>query len=1096
MSSRTVKEAAVLREVELLWQALEEEKRIVQQKQIENEALGMDVSKRDAALAVAQQEIDYLTQILREADAKRKDDIDQYAALLLERDATLQGMRSELERAKAHSQHLAVSLNNAEAELARDRSRREAAEAEARIMSGIIKLQRDAADERLRDVLGMERAERDMYVEGEAVARSGLANAWRLLLELDFAARASAGSARFTLDSALGDLKSTQRVSERCIAASSKMSADAATGAHEIVQEFYRDMLSIVSTARGIVLHHNRLEGAAERKRQLLWSHVTSWFSAFASSMTNCFLDLTEIALKDLCTTFLQQRASAENVFKQLSLFKQKQQQTLGLAVVRRDTLSDDPSDELHQGAVMATDVALQARLVALQDRFLQSQRMLQFSNRRVEDLEVKLDELERERKSSQLLQPLSVAALRPAADINDDGGRSNAVSVLRQQLDGQAHVLQLLEASEREAATARSSSALSSALVSTFSRLIDEALVTHGADLSRFTNEFELERMQLRSTLESAAEQHRVMAEQQERLMRLLGSDGLAVASDVRDDLKFRTKFLDVLCDTEAPFSSTILADFLFDFKAELASVLYLETMNVLSNAFVSLAPRVKTSTHLRVHVLEGALSLAEAQREQCNMVANWLSGECEHATRSLEALLVRTNAAINSADDSASSSRRGVGDGAKLLAGQLQMEDARIAGDAQAFRLLCERFLSGVESLHCRLLQTEIALSGVQASSKEREAAAAECMEQMDHARISQFVEREIADDALLCLREHLRLERQVGLQSMRSLTAANEERNVWIRQLQHDVNARALQGRSFHLLAQYVEGAFECTLANLYDMGRECLVYVRAQTTDRVVEVGFTFQVVHFELGQALLLGHEATLHELFRDFDGLLRRVIDEKYALREKLVAAGDHTMQLLQERRLERASAQWLTRHLTDAVALHTVESHAESIDLLAEVTRDLLTFGHKYAASVGERQRDASRLAELELVVASLETVVDEHKMALAASSATSVSVQRVLEDKLAALRAAEERLSRTLAELDDAKMTLKRQEDQIKFLHKKVQSESDALKEARLREEELQQRHNNVSQLQADVLRLEQAVAAEREAHRNTIRSFSNHR
>ena len=270
----------------------------------------------------------------------------------------------------------------------------------------------------------------------------------------------------------------------------------------------------------------------------------------------------------------------------------------------------------------------------------------------------------------------------------------------------------------------------------------------------------------------------------------------------------------------------------------------------------------------------------------------------------------------------------------------------------------------------------------------------------------------------------------------------------------------------------------------------------MYVRAQTTDRVVEVGFTFQVVHFELGQALLLGHEATLHELFRDFDGLLRRVIDEKYALREKLVAAGDHTMQLLQERRLERASAQWLTRHLTDAVALHTVESHAESIDLLAEVTRDLLTFGHKYAASVGERQRDASRLAELELVVASLETVVDEHKMALAASSATSVSVQRVLEDKLAALRAAEERLSRTLAELDDAKMTLKRHEDQIKFLHKKVQSESDALKEARLREEELQQRHNNVSQLQADVLRLEQAVAAEREAHRNTIRSFSNHR
>ncbi len=1064
----------MLREVELLWVALEEEKHAVQQKQLEVNSLTADLVKRDALVAAANKEIDYLSGLVRAAEAKRADDVDQYALLLREREHAVQETLSELELAATQVQRLSVALNNAEVELSRERANLREAQEEALRLKYASRLARDATDDCMRMLLDSEVAARALFVECDGLARGAFCAAWRGAVAAHQTAVSEAQRSRVDAEVALRKSNAVCSGAGRATERAMKLVVEAVAAGHAIVHAAHGDLAGLAAFASGAVAALLRWQSGAQKNRIKAWTHFGTWHSGASTVMADSFLDMTEIAFLELSSSFVRHKTSTENVFKQLQLFKQQQQGA-------QNESAPPPS----------ADAALQARLVALQERFLQSQRMLQFSTRRAEEAEARLAQLEREYRSAALLQPLADASATPLPENCDEGdtSRLHAVQVLRQQLHSQAHVLGLLESSERQAACQRSAVALDSALTAVFASLCSDAAESHAQEIDRLSLSFDNEKMQLRSALVTAAEQHRRMSEQQQRLAKFLS--GPAGSLEVQDNLKHRTKFLDVVLDRDMPFSSSTLADLLTDLKTEIASVMFLEMLSALTSAFVDLAPRAKTSTHLRVHVLEGALSLAEAQRDQCSMVATWIAGECEQAAQGLRALLCRTREVLVVERDDDSAAQRSA-EASKTLAAQLQAEDLRLGNDAQTFRLLCDRFVSGVENLYSRLLQAEVSLGGMEATNRQREASASECLLQMDVARISQFVEREIADDALLCLREHLRLERAAGLQSIRSLVSAAEERNVWIRQLQLDVNTRAATGHCAALLAFYVEAAYNTALDHYYDLGRQCLRYVRAQATDRVTEVEFTFLVVHSEMGHALLAAHQDAL-DSFSDFDGICREVVETRHVLQAKLVRAGDQTMLLLQERRLERESAQYLARHVLDAGVLQTVELHAESCELLAEAMADLLRLCHAYARAAADNKRDSLRIAELELAASDLLNTVDEQKVALAASSSSAVFVQRLLEEKLAALRSAEDRINKTQDELDEARIAEKRHTEQIRLLHAKLQSESEALRQSRSREEELMSRHSNLAQLQADVARLEQAVAAEREAHRNTIRSFS---
>lgn len=182
-------------------------------------------------------------------------------------------------------------------------------------------------------------------------------------------------------------------------------------------------------------------------------------------------------------------------------------------------------------------------------------------------------------------------------------------------------------------------------------------------------------------------------------------------------------------------------------------------------------------------------------------------------------------------------------------------------------------------------------------------------------------------------------------------------------------------------------------------------QCAQWVRAATIPTPKEVAFALTTVHWEFGKALESA-AADVRASFGDVAGWLKAVNDENFYLRKDLASAAATLNRVAQERAAERVAMDAF-----QAFVYHGVED--------AFTTQGRALWEHVLSlreiawSALKQHAQSHEKVAELETVATKLRTMLresevslDEHRVALASASEAVTSIDKVLGERLAALR------------------------------------------------------------------------------------------
>ena len=279
--------------------------------------------------------------------------------------------------------------------------------------------------------------------------------------------------------------------------------------------------------------------------------------------------------------------------------------------------------------------------------------------------------------------------------------------------------------------------------------------------------------------------------------------------------------------------------------------------------------APKERTSVHLRVHMLEGSLSVAESQLTQNATIAQWVVAQTSQCAENLRELYHQTQRSLSSSvivnPGSGATGGRSLdgGDvnfhqtvsrfhGMNLTAvkDQLAAEDRTAQVHLQHAQHTCERLIDGVNTLHKRLLESEMLLYHTVGGSSEKDKSVMEAQELLEHSLVAHSVDRELAEDTMRLLRDFLSDERHLALTSIAALLFEVRDRNDEILILRQQHQQLLTLAHSGAWMGEYCALAF----AHRDELYGDAFVAVARQyrsAVPYVEETMFQLTVVHYEL-----------------------------------------------------------------------------------------------------------------------------------------------------------------------------------------------------------------------------------------------------
>lgn len=536
-----------------------------------------------------------------------------------------------------------------------------------------------------------------------------------------------------------------------------------------------------------------------------------------------------------------------------------------------------------------------------------------------------------------------------------------------------------------------------------------------------------------------------------------------------------------------------------LLELKADQMRTIAVERKN-LFQLFWLFAPKERTSVHLRVHMLEGSLAVAESQMTQNATIAQWVVTQTSQCAENLRALYHQTQSALSSsvvtnhvrpAEEANFHHTVSRFHGMNLTAvkDQLATEDRVAQGHLQHAQHTCERLVDGVKTLHKRLLESEMLLYHTVGGASEKDKSVLEAQELLEQSLVAHSVDRELAEDSMRLLREFLGDERRLACETIAALLFEVQDRNDEILALrsQHHQLLRLAQSGSW--MGQYCAEAFDIR-NELYG---DALVAVarqyRSALSHTIDETMFQLTVVHFELCEALLSAHEQSLAQ-YNSMLLTVRTVSNQKTVLREELASMGALLGSIVQQREVERHGVVLLV----DEVHATLSDAMDEFFDFEAKFVSQMNSFFVPYV------ERYYVELAANDVVRqenARVKQSIEEHVIALAASSNSVVAVEALLEEKLAAVRQRDMDVFNLQATIQDHERMATSLKNQIVVLHNLLATEQQR---QRIGQEEIHRMENDLKDLSAsleqannELQKAQRQVQVERDAHQNTIKSIA---
>jgi hypothetical protein len=772
--------------------------------------------------------------------------------------------------------------------------------------------------------------------------------------------------------------------------------------------------------------------------------------------------------------------------------------------------------------------------------------------------------------------------------------GRQGATTFLKEQLSQQMDLLHRIEESEQRAAHERAAILVAHTLEELFTVVMSSMLHDRAEYLEWMGGRMQEERLFLRERLVEAAEQLAEMDRHKQRLDELISGTykSSALSSDAALMQPFHLSSLyhvvevamtaptssNVLSSTTSLFSrgyggtalfngydnhqleqhaqhlAVALGALFLEVKLEFNQI-QLQAHRSLLRMFWALAPKERASSHVRVHILEGALAVSESQRLQSITVAQWLEEQCSVARDSLMVLLRDTKDAVVGWEESrftgsfalsssvhhaaihgggggalrlgsvanpsllnspAASPRHGldasytfnsqsskrlhhasdVEDDLMQLQDNMAVADRRAARDAVVAHQTCDRLLETFTALQNRLLEAEVAAQHALGDTTERTIETDELRQQLDRQVLTHSLEQEIADDAVAMLREMLRVERREAQSLIHSLLDACSLRDAAI--LGHHRDALKLRHmtRLVLLLAQYVNGAYEAALELSMENVIQCAQWVRTATIPTPEEVAFALTTVHWEYGKALEAA-AADVRTSFAEMGWWIKSIHDDNYYLRRELASAAATLNRVSQERAAERMALdafQAFVKHGVEDAFATQGRSLWEHVLALRETAWSALSQHARSHEKVLELQHLANHLRTS---LRDSEVSLDEHRVALASASEAVTAIDSVLAERLATLRERERELQALRTRHDEHESLLASLRSQVVTYHEMLVSatadKDSAIEQCRGQGSALLQSEKLVAEQRRELEDLTIQLEEERGAHRHTIRSIT---
>lgn len=388
--------------------------------------------------------------------------------------------------------------------------------------------------------------------------------------------------------------------------------------------------------------------------------------------------------------------------------------------------------------------------------------------------------------------------------------------------------------------------------------------------------------------------------------------------------------------------------------------SIQLLRQHDDLVSAFHRLRPVIRSIDVIKVSLMEGALSLAEAQRDQALTSSHWIHTQAEQAVMTLRKLVSRADEVAMetktiSVEDAANQARvqaaarrlqevGAVDSNTSFASNSPAMQEVVQAFDniqsqnmalndpelienqrlAEEFATKCNLLVNRASFLYRRLMERERDVDVISRRLAEVEVRDEETRDSTDASIVVQLLEREIADDALVMLREAMLIERNTAQASIRTLLDECQERNFAIRDLQRQLAAALKSCRYMHGIAQHAEYSWQCMHEQYLEMGRKLLRTQRAQLLPPISEVALQMFVSHFEYLDSLLRSH-ANFLEQAQKVETHVDELVQRRKVYEREMLQMGQEMFRLNQETRLARQSVttleQWAFGFVTESCA-------------------------------------------------------------------------------------------------------------------------------------------------------------------------------
>jgi hypothetical protein len=541
------------------------------------------------------------------------------------------------------------------------------------------------------------------------------------------------------------------------------------------------------------------------------------------------------------------------------------------------------------------------------------------------------------------------------------------------------------------------------------------------------------------------------------------------------------------------------------------------LQGLNDLHRAFYVLRPVVRSADVVRLRILEGALAVAENQRDQALTGANWIQRQAGTAVESLRALrtsvttTLSENAGLGAVVERVVQGAALIESGAAPFHGREVVPDALLQllqGDddesslttgrygfepdanevetqrlAEEFRAKCKLLETRAFCLYRSLIERENEADSLSRQLTELGVEAHETFVSTDTAVVTHMLERDASDDALLTLRQHMIEERACGAQGLRALLAAVQQRDVALLATRRDLAQSNLRAHVGVLLAQYCFHAFEEMARMWAVLLEEHVIRFSAQSFHTLSDSAVRLMLVHMEYGVTLRALHADTLNH-HTELLSYIGEAEQRRVRADEFLARTGRELLVVDSERRVERAALHAQEEWLRDFVATSAAATKEMVGDCVHAALGDLVVTCGETAVLQSDLTRAQAILRDAAKIEVRLRTADERNEL-----------LQRKLESTMAELLDARYEVAearRVSVRLDDMREGLDAHNTEMsRILDAERTTVRDLTAKLQVAAAEQQRAAVEARAAKEELARAKRSLVAESEAHKHTIQT-----